>query len=178
MEVSFELRFRIALLTARAGIMTRRSRYAKNNVSRYATNSSISYRPPGYLSVFDQGVSAFDLRKTCAAQPSATAMAGGTPDIRRDRDHSLDPDRADHGALRDRLDHRRSRARPDRSRLGAWDDYGHGRYALCADGADCRQRALACQSADGPRRARHQLSDDLQSRGRRKGRAQRALPAE
>ena len=79
---------------------------------------------------------------------------------------------------RDRLDHRRSRARPDRSRLGACDDHGHRRHALRADGADCRQRAVAGQSADGPRRARHQLSDDLQPRGRRKGRAQRALSAE
>jgi hypothetical protein len=40
---------------------------------------------------------------------------------------------------------------------------------------DRRQRALACEGADGYRRARHQFSDDLQPRGRRKGRTQRAL---
>src|SRR5882724_792158 len=36
---------------------------------------------------------------------------------------------------------------------------------------------MACESADGFRRARHQFSDDLQPRRRRKGRAQCALSA-
>src|SRR5215216_7910164 len=66
---------------------------------------------------FDLRSFRLDLRKTCAAQPSAPAMAGGKPDLRRDRDHSFDPDRADHGAFGDGLDHRRSRTRADRSRL-------------------------------------------------------------
>ena len=52
------------------------------------------------------------------------------------------------------------------------------RHALRADGADCRQRAVAGEGADGHRRARHQFSDDLQPRGCRESRAQRALPAE
>ena len=111
------------------------------------------------------------------AQPPAPAMAGGTPDLRRDRDHSQHPDRADHGPFRARLDHRRPRARPDRSRLRACDDHGHLGHALRAAGADRRQRAVAGEGADGYRRARHQFSDDLQPRGRRKGRAQRALSA-
>src|SRR5882724_474330 len=104
--------------------------------------------------LYDQGVFRLDLRNISAAQPSQTTMAGRTPDLRRNRDHPLDPDRADHGAVRDRLDHRRPRARPDRSRFGAWHDHGDIRHALRTDGADRRQRTLARQGADGHRRAR------------------------
>src|SRR5216684_806686 len=99
-------------------------------------------------------------------------MAGGASHLRRDCNHSQHSDRADHGPLGIRLDHRRPRARSDRPRLRARHDRRHLRHALRAAGADCRQRALACESADGYRRTWHQFSDDLQPRGRREGRAQ------
>ena len=44
-------------------------------------------------------------------------------------------------------------------------------------GADCRQRTASGEGADGHRRARHQLPDDLEPRRCREGGAQRALSA-
>ena len=120
----------------------------------------------------------FDISHTYSAQPPAQGMAREAADLRRYRHDPEHPNRADHGPFRTRLDHCRSRAWADRPHLGACDDHGDSGHALRAAGAHRRQRALACQGADGHRRSRHQFSDDLQPHRCRKSRAQPALSAE
>src|SRR5438874_2661752 len=75
----------------------------------------------------------FDTCTARTAQPPEKTVAGKNPHLRRDRNHSQRPDRADHGAIA-RLDHRRSRARPDRPWVRARDDRGDLRHAVRADG--------------------------------------------